>query len=790
MAPIDGSFFHPFNRWPFTPCLTGNATTSSPSPPVCSCKNFLGDSFGEASSSIGHQCLAGFTTPTPESSQEALAPNKTEANNKNIFGSSMAADTHCHASVAENSETHQNNSSGKAVARSSDFVTTGFFKNEGDMATRVIIPDHPEPKKSGMETIRSSLKSNDLGARSLSMLDPVGPKTPPKNIWKRTTSAELASGVSTNTAWNNNKSTRPIDKPWRRPSDSETNPSQKLATSGDVSGSVPSIDGGIPSSSLNIESGGGLKENISNRKTILGCSQCVFEPKIKVVPCGCLICLACGGRFWGAGRCAENVYCGCGELVSCMINLDSTNRQQLQNYQNFPQPTFNPLPKFPTELVGASTPVSSPMHAFVPSWQTGQVATFPYDTPAPSITVDSSLPLPVTGVDSISNLLLMDAETAIQNAPLVELGRYGMPQNWACVRVGNIPYNVTTSELTEFLGKNSNIIPDSTENVGVHVIMDRSTGKTMDAFVEFMAPKDAWKCVARRKSRVLGNRHLTLDVVDPSELMKEIFPRAKGVNWDGVVPLVSRDPEYAGRSPEILGREELVLIVNHARTPHRVCICFPSTKRYCANGVPIKSPFSRKCLQRPFQSLLSIVSKFPWFAVDFYTIEQRDYIFQALLSAVEILKRHIKRGKTMPNLDQELLKSLVRVGAMCSGFTDVQRHELVKMAEFGAEGIYLEEIMPGFHIFRALGRRPGADRKMLEFYALILQLAAHSFMESAANPGDSPESAGNPGRAQMTMAEASEYEWQAVIGGVRSVLPPKLYPRVQSNIGWREGYLA
>jgi len=34
---------------------------------------------------------------------------------------------------------------------------------------------------------------------------------------------------------------------------------------------------------------------------------------------------------------------------------------------------------------------------------------------------------------------------------------------------------VTTSELTEFLGKNSNIIPDSTENVGVHVIMDRST---------------------------------------------------------------------------------------------------------------------------------------------------------------------------------------------------------------------------------------------------------------------------------------------------------------------------
>ena len=121
-----------------------------------------------------------------------------------------------------------------------------------------------------------------------------------------------------------------------------------------------------------------------------------------------------------------------------MINLDSPNRQQLQNYQSFPQPSVNPLPKFSTELVAASTPVSSPMHAFVPSWQNSQAPAFPYDIPARSIAVDSPLPLSAARVDSISNFLLMDAETAIQNAPLVELGRYGMPQSWACVRVGNV----------------------------------------------------------------------------------------------------------------------------------------------------------------------------------------------------------------------------------------------------------------------------------------------------------------------------------------------------------------
>jgi hypothetical protein len=53
--------------------------------------------------------------------------------------------------------------------------------------------------------------------------------------------------------------------------------------------------------------------------------------------------------------------------------------------------------------------------------------------------------------------------------------------------------------------------------------------------------------------------------------MKEIFPRAKGVNWEGVIPRLAQDQsELYGKAPEILGREELVLIVNHAKTPHRV----------------------------------------------------------------------------------------------------------------------------------------------------------------------------------------------------------------------------
>lgn len=54
------------------------------------------------------------------------------------------------------------------------------------------------------------------------------------------------------------------------------------------------------------------------------------------------------------------------------------------------------------------------------------------------------------------------------------------------------------------------------------------------------------------------------------------------------------------------------------------------------------------------------------------------------------------------------------VGANCAGFTDPQKYELIKVAEFGAEGMFIEEIIPGLERFGAIGRRPGIDRGVLE----------------------------------------------------------------------------
>ena len=248
----------------------------------------------------------------------------------------------------------------------------------------------------------------------------------------------------------------------------------------------------------------------------------------------------------------------------------------------------------------------------------------------------------------------------------------------------------------------------------------------MDAFVEFTCPKDAYRCVTRKRGKILGARHVLLDVVGQEELMKEIFPRAKGVTWDGVIPKVL-NTENGNTKADLVTKEELVLVVGHARTPHRVFISTPLYRRTGLTCMTLQSPFSRKCLQRPYESILSIVAKFPWFAVNVYTIQQRDIIFQALLATIDILKRQCKRGRTTPNLDTELLKKLCKAGVFCTGFTNKQKREVVKMGEFGAEGLAkeVEEDVPGFEGLLALSRKRGADPRIVEVSFLPALLRCH-----------------------------------------------------------------
>ncbi|KAK6350362.1 hypothetical protein TWF696_006594 [Orbilia brochopaga] len=310
-------------------------------------------------------------------------------------------------------------------------------------------------------------------------------------------------------------------------------------------------------------------------------------------------------------------------------------------------------------------------------------------------------------------------DDALNHVPLEELGKQvmmiGVPSfavlgngpSWNIVKIENIPYNLDDDMLFEFLGKNPGLVPE--EQGGVHIIMDRTTGKTMDCFLEFPTAATAERFVQKRYNNnrrcILGGRHISLELVKQGDLMRWLFPKTKGALWDnnGNLIVEAGTPQT---SVEIISREELVMILGHARTPHR-------------------SPFSRKCLQRPYESLMSVITKFPWKETAAYTLRQRDLIFQAAFEAGELLKRQILRGKAGPNIDLKLLRRLCRTISFCPGFT--YRQKLTFLDAMGITTTECFAILGDLGIshplatqFQALTVKPGADYVAVEAIARLV----------------------------------------------------------------------
>lgn len=143
-----------------------------------------------------------------------------------------------------------------------------------------------------------------------------------------------------------------------------------------------------------------------------------------------------------------------------------------------------------------------------------------------------------------------------------------------------IPYSVTRAEVLAFLGRNAKLV-NELETEPVHIVMERVTSKTMDAYIEFVNEEEAMNAVNRyeinrsggRGGR-LGERHVELEVVGQAQLMKELFPKARNVHWRGarpeIYPVEENDKKYNSGFRGFMIREELVMLVKHVDTPQRV----------------------------------------------------------------------------------------------------------------------------------------------------------------------------------------------------------------------------
>jgi hypothetical protein len=140
-----------------------------------------------------------------------------------------------------------------------------------------------------------------------------------------------------------------------------------------------------------------------------------------------------------------------------------------------------------------------------------------------------------------------------------------------------IPYSITKQEIFQFLGRQARLITPE-NGCPIHIIMERSTAKTMDCYVEFKSQTDAKDTVIRinriyetGQAPRLGNRHVDVELTDQNELLKDLFPHAKCIVWRGGVPYrVPNDDPYCSGFVGFFTGEEIILAIRHAEIPNRV----------------------------------------------------------------------------------------------------------------------------------------------------------------------------------------------------------------------------
>ncbi|KAH7309090.1 hypothetical protein B0I35DRAFT_360210 [Stachybotrys elegans] len=303
-----------------------------------------------------------------------------------------------------------------------------------------------------------------------------------------------------------------------------------------------------------------------------------------------------------------------------------------------------------------------------------------------------------------------------QNFPFVEGARQMNVRNYGVVKLRNIPFATKRSEVIAFLGRNSKILNDSDEPV--HIIMERVTSKTMDAYVEFTTLEDAMKAVERhhlnsqtgRLSR-LGDRPVEVELSSQASLMKDLFPLATGMRWDGATPEFKpfNHNEPWENFKGFISEEEMTMLVKHVEVPHR-------------------SPFSKQCPQRPFECLISTLKKFPWYVTDRITISQRRAVFEATCDLLRLLSGSIYRNSDPINLNTQLYKRVIASAMSCPGFSPMMKDGIayiVNMSGLEQRSFGQPRFAECWRHQYALAPKPGIPLDVLEWYIAIIREQSH-----------------------------------------------------------------
>ncbi|KLU90524.1 hypothetical protein MAPG_10377 [Magnaporthiopsis poae ATCC 64411] len=297
--------------------------------------------------------------------------------------------------------------------------------------------------------------------------------------------------------------------------------------------------------------------------------------------------------------------------------------------------------------------------------------------------------------------------------PFVEtLSKAPKKCDFSVVKIKNIPFKTTEAEIMAFLGRKAKLIPDYLDPV--HIMMERVTSKTLDAYVEFKTLEGAVAAIARhgeaqrngRPNRI-GDRPVEIVVSSQESLMAELFPHARGIEWVNITPkLKERNPNEPWETFKgFVSEEEMTMLVKHVKVPHR-------------------SPFSRECPQRPYECMISTLRKLPWHMTDWITFRQRYSIFEACYLLIKHLLRILDSGCATNLLNERLFNHLTHTAMRCPGFTIAQKDDLATLIgiQDSRRYSYGLPLNPGswVHLY-GVGPRMDMPLDVIEYYIAIIR---------------------------------------------------------------------
>ena len=248
----------------------------------------------------------------------------------------------------------------------------------------------------------------------------------------------------------------------------------------------------------------------------------------------------------------------------------------------------------------------------------------------------------------------------------------------------------------------------------VHIVMERSTSKTMDCFVELQTDQAVYDQIRHHDNLVqsgrhpkLGSRHVHVEISDQDGLLSELFPRAKSIMWEHGSPhVIKNDDPYSTGFKGFFTKEEMVGLVRHAECPQRVRLVSP-TEYHVKLTITVTiqhqlSPtYIRKHDQHSLQGQLidlhlrklniDLVYQFPWQASGLYALADRNMLFNTYMSQMYCLVEKVDRNDTK-GLDQNLLRDFIFAGMNCPGFGERQKHELVTAAGYFGGGVRISPL--------------------------------------------------------------------------------------------------